>query len=48
MFKKMALFIKVNGSLMKIKKMDAVFKFGQMVHVIMDSGEMALQMDMVD
>jgi len=43
---KMVQFIKVNGLLMKIKKMDVVYKFGQMVQDMMVSGEMEWLMDM--
>lgn len=44
---KMELYIKVSGSLKRIKKTEEVFKFGQMVQDMMDFGEMEWQMDMV-
>jgi hypothetical protein len=40
-------FIKVNGYYLKTKKMVVVYKSGQMVLVMMVSGEMVWQMDMV-
>ena len=43
----MELFIKVNGLLMKIKKMVVEYKFGQMAQDMMVSGEMEWQMAMV-
>jgi hypothetical protein len=40
-------FIKVSGYYLKTKKMVVVYKSGQMVLVMMVSGEMVWQMDMV-
>ena len=47
-FWKMVPSIKETGSLTRIKKMDAVFKYGQMVQDTMVFGEMEWQMDTVD
>ena len=41
-------FIKENGLLKKIKKMDVVYRFGQMVLDTTDSGEMAWLMARAD
>lgn len=44
----MAQFIKANGLLMKIRKMDEAYRFGQMAPDMTAFGETEWQMDMVD
>lgn len=45
---RMVLYTRVNGWQMKIRKMVAGYKFGQMVQGTMDSGETGWRMDMED